>query len=258
MYKYIFSILALIFVLAAAAQNVGIGTETPMQKLDVNGNINMQGSLHVNNNAGRPGQVLRVNSDGTQNWANAFGYKNRVEYIGSATYSFYVPNNIREIMIEAVGGGGGGAKGGGGASGDYTIGIYKVAPGQGLTINVGNGGAGAIAENDLGLDGQATTVTSFLNTSIDIFVQGGKAAYSNSPGEASQFFSFIQGDSVIFAKTMKGSRGAPTYETYSQYNSTTFLPAVIMVPEVFLHICLDIFPMAVSCPLTPQLYSISS
>jgi hypothetical protein len=43
---------------AASAQNVGIGTAAPAQKLHVNGNLRFDGALMPNGNAGTSGQVL--------------------------------------------------------------------------------------------------------------------------------------------------------------------------------------------------------
>lgn len=42
----------------ASAQNVGIGTSTPLQKLHVNGNLRFDGALMPNGNPGNSGQVL--------------------------------------------------------------------------------------------------------------------------------------------------------------------------------------------------------
>jgi hypothetical protein len=43
---------------SALAQNVGIGTATPSEKLDVLGNLKFSGALMPNNNAGNSGQLL--------------------------------------------------------------------------------------------------------------------------------------------------------------------------------------------------------
>ena len=51
-------LLALPFCTAMLAQNVGIGTAAPAQKLHVNGNLRFDGALMPNGNAGATGQVL--------------------------------------------------------------------------------------------------------------------------------------------------------------------------------------------------------
>ena len=53
-----------------AAGNVGIGTPTPTQKLDVNGNINLTGRLALNGNIGSPGYTLKLDSStGVPRWS---------------------------------------------------------------------------------------------------------------------------------------------------------------------------------------------
>ena len=44
--------------ISSQAQNVGIGTTTPTEKLDVNGNVKISGYLNFNGNTGTSGQVL--------------------------------------------------------------------------------------------------------------------------------------------------------------------------------------------------------
>ena len=41
------------------AQNVGINNPNPNEKLDVNGNINVTGTIKANGSAGSPNQVLK-------------------------------------------------------------------------------------------------------------------------------------------------------------------------------------------------------
>ena len=43
---------------SAQTTNVGIGTTNPAEKLDVNGNINLNGTIKVNGQDGQAGQVL--------------------------------------------------------------------------------------------------------------------------------------------------------------------------------------------------------
>lgn len=51
--------------------NVGINTQEPTQKLDINGNVRLQGQVYDNNNvAGISGQVLSTNAQGKVVWLN--------------------------------------------------------------------------------------------------------------------------------------------------------------------------------------------
>lgn len=56
------------FILNSSYGNVGIGTESPQEKLDVNGNIRFSGELKPNGVSGSNGQVLKSNGDGTMGW----------------------------------------------------------------------------------------------------------------------------------------------------------------------------------------------
>lgn len=54
---FFFATLLVISIQQIAAQNVGIGTTTPTQKLDVNGNVNVSGTLLANGTAGTAGRI---------------------------------------------------------------------------------------------------------------------------------------------------------------------------------------------------------
>ncbi len=53
-----------------SAGNVGIGTFTPANKLDVNGDLNFSGLLKLNGSPGTAGQVLGSNGTSTPAWIN--------------------------------------------------------------------------------------------------------------------------------------------------------------------------------------------
>lgn len=64
--------------------NVGINNLSPVEKLDIVGNINLSGMLKVNGIAGTSGQVLTSNGTGDPQWKNA-AYSNTTRFylIGS-------------------------------------------------------------------------------------------------------------------------------------------------------------------------------
>jgi len=117
------------FTFLAKAQNVGIGTDTPAEMLDVNGNVNIAGALKANGNAGSPGQVLMSTGSGLS-WGSTMGYKKCVIFSSSGTW--VVPANVTEVMVELWGGGSGGTANRGGTSGAYARTVQIVAPGNDL------------------------------------------------------------------------------------------------------------------------------
>lgn len=201
------------------AQNVGINKANPTEALDVNGNVNVDGKIKLNGSAGQPGQTLMVQSDGTQQWVNSFGYKNlNIIPLGS---DWTVPAGVREVMFEVVGGGGGGAKGGGGGGAGYVVARVKVAPGAVVSSAVNStlvSGSPAGSEVASGFDGAQVVVTGngFLVRSF-----GGNAATATTAGLGGFCDAF--GDSVFYRKLMFGGSGSMMVETYSQRTSTEFI-----------------------------------
>lgn len=120
------------------SQNVGIGTAAPSEKLDVNGNINVSGSILANGTDGTANQVLMKNAAGDLAWGSLNEFKNRATLLTSQNWT--VPANVTRIAIEVWGAGGGGSYLGGGGGGGYVCGFFTVAPGNIVTTGVGTGG----------------------------------------------------------------------------------------------------------------------
>jgi hypothetical protein len=59
--------------ISANAQNVGIGTTNPTEKLDVNGNVKISGYLNLNGNTGVAGQVLTSQGTNPPTWTTPEG-----------------------------------------------------------------------------------------------------------------------------------------------------------------------------------------
>lgn len=210
----------------AAAQNVGIGITNPAEKLDVNGNINLTGTVKVNGTDGHAGQALMKNNAGVFSWGNINHYNNVVGFrAGSATtsntiYSWNVPSGVTDIFVEAWGGGGGGASGGGGGGGGYAATQFTVIPGTGISITVGAGGTGAASNGVDAIDGSSSIVQ--INT-LQLLAYGGEGGHATLGGFAGRFSSNTSG---MFLYGQSGEPGDVNTETYGPYSSTIYYTAV--------------------------------
>ncbi|MFT3822382.1 MAG: hypothetical protein QM731_00630 [Chitinophagaceae bacterium] len=140
--------LLLLFLLISAhisfAQNVGIGTTNPTEKLDVSGNINLTGTIKTNGQQGTEGQVLTTQADGKLAWSNNTQIKNQKTFTGPFALNWTVPDGITTVFFEgwSAGGMGRNSQHGtlnnwySGASGGYVRGVMTVIPGQAITIHV--------------------------------------------------------------------------------------------------------------------------
>src|SRR5689334_14005146 len=126
--KYSFILLIILSSLRSFTQNVGVGTTTPVERLDVNGNINLTGTIKANGTDGQPNQVLMKNNAGSFVWGDLCEYKNSVYYDAVATHSWTVPANVKRITVEAWGSGGGGSSYSGGGGGGYIVATFSVTP----------------------------------------------------------------------------------------------------------------------------------
>lgn len=123
------------------AQNVGIGTTTPAEKLDVSGNINVTGTIKTNGIDGSAGQILMKNESGSLTWGDFTEFKNRITFqSGAATWT--VPAGVTKILVECWGGGAGGNFYSGGGGGAYMAGKFVVTPGELVGYTVGTGSNG--------------------------------------------------------------------------------------------------------------------
>lgn len=141
------------------AQQVGIGTTNPAERLDVNGNINLTGTIKANGIDGQPNQVLMKNGSGAFVWGDLCNYKNSVYFDGVTTYSWTVPANVKRITIEAWGSGGGGSSYSGGGGGGYIIATFSVTPGQNILATINFGGSTGNGANTPATPGGNTLVT---------------------------------------------------------------------------------------------------
>ncbi len=196
---------------ATASVNVGIGTTTPAQRLDVNGNLQISGAGNalifpdgtVMSSAGSGGGVAGGTitgvtagtglsgggSVGNVTLSLAVGNVNGVKEF-TANGSFVIPPGITHLMVEMWGGGGAGgpssgcgtgtpSAGGAGGGGAYTRDVIPVVPGALYNIVVGAGGAGT---GDNGGDSQIVDT----NLNVLTFAGGGLGGSATAGGAGGQ------------------------------------------------------------------------
>ena len=173
------------FNIVIAAQNVGINTTTPVERLDVNGNINVTGTIKANGVDGSANQVLMKDGSGTLIWGDMCEYKN-LFMLSSPSGTWTVPAGVTKILVEVWGAGGGGNTFGGGAGGSYIVAPFTVTPGLVITYTTGTGGSGAGSSN---ASAGGTSTAQIGSPSISISGNGGGGAH---PGTQS-VSNFVRG-----------------------------------------------------------------
>lgn len=201
--------------------NIGINKNNPTEKLDINGNLNLNGQLLANGVAGSANQVLVSNSSGQIGWgslaANNNGqFKKFMGFWSSGTWT--VPPGVNTIGIEVWGGGGGGNTGGGGGSGGYFKDIISVTPGQTYTVTIGAGGTGASTPTNGGAS--SFKLMNVYETEVD----GGSAASSTNPGMGGIMAGWIGNGTFI---EQNGESGMRNTISYTQKDATTFYENII-------------------------------
>ena len=161
--------------------NVGIGTTTPTQPLDVNGQVRIRG--------GGPaaGKVLTAaDATGVVSWEPGGALHGVQLFTSSGTW--VKPLGVTKVIVEVVGGGGGGssgntygcrAGGSGGGAGGYAKELIDVTGISSVPVTIGAGGAGASASTNLmGEPGGPSSFGAFASAT------GGAGAISTVPGGA--------------------------------------------------------------------------
>jgi hypothetical protein len=200
----------------ATAQNVGIGVPVPAEKLDVNGNINVSGTIKANGTTGQNGQVLMTSSSGNLVWADLSDYKNFITFSNFGPGTWTVPAGVTKIYAEVWGGGGGGTGTGGGGGGGYIAGIIIVTPGGSVSYSIGAGGA---AGSPTASDGGSSYV---LYSTSTLQANGGAGNTYTTYGSAALGGGYNLPNGTSFMG-QNGEAGGSNSFGYHQSNATTFL-----------------------------------
>lgn len=197
----------------------GEGGTTFSGPVAVTGNTNIGGQLQLAGDPGQNGQVLVSNGSGNPAWADLCQYKNFVSLTSTAGGTWTVPAGVTKILVEVWGAGGGANTFAGGGGGGYVKAHFTVAPGDGITYDVGAGGTGAGLAT--AISGEASTATV---GAVTISASGGQGALfiSANNGQAGVGGgNSIPGSFNNYIAILGGS-GESVSQTYFQYNATTF------------------------------------
>ncbi len=206
----------MVFSIISYAQNVGINVPVPTEKLDVNGNINLTGTIKTSGAPGQTGQALMTNSSGNMVWGNLTEYKNFVTFITGTSATWTVPAGVTKIYVEAWGGGGGATGTGGGGGGGYVTGLITVTPASSVTYSVGVGGASGSPN---ATDGGGSSI---FYPGTTLIAQGGLGNTYTTFGSAAPGGSFSGTNGAAFTGQV-GEAGGSNYFGYHQSTSTTYL-----------------------------------
>lgn len=201
------------------AQNVGIGTTTPAEKLDVTGNVNITGTLKANGNAGSDGQVLMSTGSGLS-WGSQAGYKKCVVFMAPGNGTWVVPAGVTEVMAEVWGAGSGGTAAIGGTSGGYARTVQTVPPGYGIAWQVGAGSAyGATTTSSGGLS-QVTFPLGYIQANGGGGVNASSVGFpASGSGSLTNNVFYMYGNSGEFTTATYGQRTATIYVQVDHFGS---------------------------------------
>ncbi|MBC7849165.1 MAG: hypothetical protein H7Y31_05495 [Chitinophagaceae bacterium] len=205
---------------------VGINNGEPKERLDVNGNMNLSGTITANGVDGLPNQVLMKDINGTLAWGNPNGpstdQNNNVAIFfattSGAVQNWPVPAGVTRITIELWGAGGSGGTHSGGGGGGYARGNFDVDPGKSIDMTIGLGGVVGGAQ----VNGQQTSAT--INSNTIIAFGGLKASESFEDGYPIPAGGFYTVTGSLFRNYtgVPGESGTATTEMPAQYSATEF------------------------------------
>lgn len=204
------------------SQNVGINNPSPAERLDVNGNINVTGTIKANGTDGAAGQVLMKNGSGVMQWSDLSSFKNFTTYYVDG--SFTIPAGVTKIAVELWGAGGGGHTSASGGGGAYIMAMLNVTAGTAATIDVGAGSTGTTSTS-VPSGGPST----FTLGAITLSATGGGGAQMLTPTTAytgSGGFVPVLIAGVTSYVGVKGTAGNPVKRNYVQFGATTFYETI--------------------------------
>lgn len=214
--------ICLFMAFSSYAQNVGIGTTNPGERLDVNGNINVTGTIKTNGTDGTAGQILMKNSSGSLVWGDMSEFKNQAVFITSTSGNWTIPAGVTRVWVEAWGGGGGGNWYGGGGGGAYVSAILTVVPGTTITYQVGSAGSGGTSSSTPGGN------SIFGYSSATFTAHGGRNPEFTAlsalliPGAGGLYTLNLAARATSF-RAIEGQPGKPLIPISYQYNATTYI-----------------------------------
>lgn len=212
--------------LQGMSQNVGIGTTTPTQKLDVNGNINVNGKITANGTAGQPGEVLRTNTSGNMEWGPGGG----CAFSNFTAFNFFdgnwtVPAGVTKVVIEAWGGGAGGMQHAGGGGGGYIRAQFDVNAGATLSVVVGTRGTGGLTTGSAG--GSSSVTVPAVGGTYTVMASGGSV--SQNVGNVTYAYGGTYSVNPGYANYTgtEGSPGLPNQYIYTEVSAGVFQQIVM-------------------------------
>ena len=215
---FCYSCLALAFSYTVSAQNVGINNPNPGEKLDVNGNINVTGTIKANGVDGAPNQVLMKNSSGNFSWGDISSFQNFVTFAAPGSSNWTVPAGVTKVWAELWGGGGGSSPYGGGGGGGYLTGVLSVTPGSSVGYTVAAGGT---ATGTTGNNGGSSNIT-YGSTLLSAF--GGYGAISSGTMYVANGGTYFVLNATSYYFEPGESGGTNTFQSMV-YNGTTYREA---------------------------------
>ncbi len=217
---------------------MGVGTTTPTEKLDVNGNVNVNGQLKLNGSAGTANQVMMKDANNNPVWGDLSSYQNIAVFdcsgvaltpnTSNCTQIWTVPAGVTSILVECWGGGGGASAVNGGAGGGYITAKINVAPASNATLTIGAGGRVATSAA-FGVSGGTT---SFTVGSFSMNATGGQGGdfrnLSNSNMITFQplggIFSAVGLGNNFYG--LSGKSGGVSERSYTQVSQTEFASVI--------------------------------